>query len=534
MTGFAGSGILTRLALQRDRIMLASWVYGLTAVSYASVAATKKLYPTVASRMTLAVGAGANEVTRALYGQASDLHTLGGLATYKLQSYGPVLAAVMSIIIVTRHTRGDEDAGRLELVGAGVVGRSASLTAALLTAFLANLALALLVAVGLAFAGLAGTSSLAFGLGVAVTGCVFAALTGVVAQLAGNARTVTGIVAAVLGLMYVLRAAGDTAAHGSWLTGLSWVSPIGWSEQLRPFGPRHWWVLAIAPLVTIALGAAAYVLAARRDLGAGLLPTRPGPAAAAAGLRGPLGLAWRLQRGTLLGWVGTFAVYSLVIGALAVGIADLVGNNTAARNMFYRLGGHAGLTDAYLAATIGMLGLLASVYAVRAALRPRGEENGQRAEPVLAAAVGRTRWALSHLTFAFLGPAVLLIIAGLGEGLADGLRSGDAGTEVPRLLGGALAQVPAVWVLAGIAVALFGLAPRLAAMAWVALVAFLVLTELGSVLGLSHWAIDLSPFTHVPKLPGGVFTATPLIWLTAVAVILTGLGLAGLRRRDMG
>jgi ABC-2 type transport system permease protein len=88
-------------------------------------------------------------------------------------------------------------------------------------------------------------------------------------------------------------------------------------------------------------------------------------------------------------------------------------------------------------------------------------------------------------------------------------------------------------VLAGIAVLLFGLVPRWSAAAWGALVGSLVLTELGSLVNLSKWAADISPFTHVPKLPGGTFTATPLVWLLVVAVALTAAGLAGLRRRDL-
>jgi ABC-2 type transport system permease protein len=150
----AGTGILTRLALRRDRIMIASWVYVLAAFAYVSVVSTKKLYPTAASLQAFAEGAGADRVTRAIYGPAGDLHTLGGLATWKLSVFGVVGVAVMSMFIVVRHTRGDEDAGRLELVGAGAVGRLAALTSGLLTALLANLGVALLVAVGLAVPGL--------------------------------------------------------------------------------------------------------------------------------------------------------------------------------------------------------------------------------------------------------------------------------------------------------------------------------------------------------------------------------------------
>ena len=529
----AGTGILTRLALRRDRIMIVSWVYVLAAFAYVSVVSTKKLYPTAASLRAFAAGAGADRVTRAIYGPAGDLHTLGGLATWKLSVFGIVGVAVMSMFIVVRHTRGDEEAGRLELVGAGAVGRLAALTSGLLTALLANLVVALLVAVGLAVPGLPWGDSLAFGLGMAAAGCVFAAITALAAQLAGSRRTAIGIVTSVIALAYLLRAVGDAASAGSWAASLSWFSPIGWSQQLRPFGPLRWWVLVIPVLFTIAVTALAYVIDGRRDLGTGLLPVRPGPPAAGASLDGPLGLAWRLQRGTLLAWASGLALYGLVIGALAAGIGSLVGNNAAARDLFVKLGGQSGLTDALLAAMMGFMGVAASVYAVQATLRLRGEESSGRAEPVLAAAVGRIRWAWSHLVFAVIGPVVLLLLVGLTTGLVYGTHTGDMGKAVGQLLGSALAQVPAVWVLTGIAVALFGLVPRWSAAAWGALVAFLVLTELGSTLNLSHWVTDISPFSHVPKLTGGTFTVVPLLWLLLVAAALIAVGLAGLRRRDI-
>jgi ABC-2 type transport system permease protein len=532
-TEVTGTGILTRLALRRDRIMIVSWVYVLAAFAYVSVVSTKKLYPTAASLQAFAAGAGANRVTRAIYGPAGDLHTLGGLATWKLSVFGVVGVAVMSMFIVVRHTRGDEDAGRLELVGAGAVGRLAALTSGLLTALLANLVVALLVAAGLAVPGLPWGDSLAFGLGMAAAGCAFAAITAVAAQLAGSRRTAIGIVTGVIALAYLLRAVGDAASAGSWAASLSWFSPIGWSQQLRPFGPLRWWVLVIPVLFTIAVTAVAYVIDGRRDLGTGLLPVRPGPPAAGPGLHGPLGLAWRLQRGTLLAWASGLTVYGLVIGALAASIGTLVGNNAAARQLFVKLGGQSGLTNALLAAMMGFMGVAASVYAVQAVLRLRGEESSERAEPVLAAAVGRIRWAWSHLVFAVIGPVVLLLLVGLATGLVYGAHTGDMGRAVGQLLGSALAQVPAVWVLAGLAIALFGLMPRWSAAAWGALVAFLVLTELGSTLNLSHWVSDISPFSHVPKLPGGTFTATPLLWLALVAAALIAAGLAGLRRRDI-
>jgi ABC-2 type transport system permease protein len=288
----------------------------------------------------------------------------------------------------------------------------------------------------------------------------------------------------------------------------------------------------LALVLVAALTALAGALAARRDLGAGLLPTGRGPATAAAWLGSPLALAWRLQRGLFTSWLAGFVALGVVLGGVANSITDLAGDNQQMHDIIVRMGGAQALTDSYLAGMASLLGLIAAGYAVQAVLKLQDEEASGRAEPLLSAPVSRLGWAGSHLVFAALGPAVVLAAGGLAMGLAYGLSAGDVPAQLPRVLGGALAQLPAVWTLAALAVALLGLRPRLAALSWGAL-GLCLLVLLVSGLRLSHWATAASPFTHVPRLPGGPFTATPLAALLAVALALAAAGLSGLRRRDM-
>ncbi|NBH12245.1 ABC transporter permease, partial [Amycolatopsis sp. SID8362] len=265
-----------------------------------------------------------------------------------------------------------------------------------------------------------------------------------------------------------------------------------------------------------------------------ILPPRPGPARAAASLRTPFALAWRLHRGPLLGWLIGVAVVGAVFGSIASGIGDLVGSSPQAQQIFERLGGSHALTQAFLAAMAGMFAMVASLYGVQAALRMRGEETAIRLEPVLATSVGKLRWAGGHLVFAFFGTAALLLVGGLFMGLANGLRTGDVGGSIGDTLAGMLVQLPAAWVVVALAVAIFGLAPAYSAAGWAVGALALLLSLFGPVVNLPQAVLDVSPFQHPPKLPGQEFAATPIVWLLVVAVVALVAGLAGWRRRDVG
>ncbi|MEV1052514.1 ABC transporter permease [Streptomyces sp. NPDC049887] len=525
----AGTGALLRLALRRDRIMLPVWVLVVSGMVVSGVGSLQALYDTQAERARLAASMAANGSLRSLYGPVFGDST-GALVAWRFGTFAAVLAAVMSLIVVVRHTREEEESGRQELLSSAMVGRRAPLTAALLTAGLANAAVAVLIAAGLSGLGAAG--ALALGLAVGGTGVLFATAAAIVAQLTESARLAKGATAAVLGIAFVLRAAGDAGTAGDPARGglgggsslLTWLSPVGWAENVRAYADERWWVLLLMLAAAGAQGAAAYALAGRRDVGMGFLATRPGPAEGRITTAG--GLAWRLQRATWAGWAAGFLLAGTVFGGMADGAADLVGDNEQAKQIFERMGGQTALTDAFLAAMVGMFGLVAALYAVGAVLRMHGEETSQRAEPVLANAVGRTSWAAGHLAVAFGGTVLVMLFA------AAGLALGHGG-DLLAIAGAALVQVPAVWTLAGVALLLYGAVPRAAAAGWAAAGLCLALGWVGPALDLPPAVLNLSPFGHLPKLPGPRMDWTPVLLLTALAVALVAAGLAAFRRRDL-
>ena len=516
--------ILVRLALRRDRVLIPAWVFGLGAAVALTASSYSELYANAAERREVVATLGRTPATLALYGRIYD-DSIGALVAWRLGGIALALAGLMSILIVVRHTRAEEETGRAELVGAGVVGRHAPLAAALITVAIADVALGAVVALAVVAVGLGASGALALGLVFALVGLTFAAVAAIAAQLTRTARAANGIAVAALGAAFGLRAIGDAGPH--WL---AWLSPLGWGQAVRAYAGERWWILAALAALAAVLVGVAVSLAARRDLGAGLLPPRRGPAHGALGT--PLALAWRLQRGALAGWAAGFTILGAAFGSIAQDIDDVIGDSPEVRDALRRLGGAESLADAYLAATLQILALIAAGYAVAATLRLRAEESSGRAEPLLATAVSRTRWALGHAAVALGGTATLLFAAGLAGGAAHALQTGDAG-QLPRVLAAALAQVPAAWVLAGLALALFGLAPRAVTAAWAALAAFLALGQLGPVLELSQSVVDLSPFAHSPQLPGGTTTLAPL-WLTTLAAALAAAGLTGLRHRDIG
>jgi ABC-2 type transport system permease protein len=531
---FRGSAQLVRLGLRRDRITLPIWVYGFAAAAVGTAKSFQSLYPTEASRVAFAAGLTRNPALLMLTGPVFDLRTVGGLTVWRLGSLGGVAIALMNQFLVVRHTRGEEESGRLELLGATSMGRRAPIAAALLLAVIANVAIAVVVAGGLVVIGLPAVGSIAFGISLAMVGLCFAAIAAVCAQISGTSRGANGLTASVLAAAFVLRAIGDSASASGprWL---SWLSPIGWAQQMRPFAGERWWVIALALGFTALLVGVASLLLTHRDLGAGLLADRPGSSRAPSWLRGGTSFGWRLQRGSVVAWTIGVTVLGIAFGALAEGVADLIRGDPKLEDFMRRFGGGPrSVVDAYLATCLGIISLLAAAFLVAAVMRLRTEETTERAEVTLSTALSRWRWAGGHCVVATLGATLMLVAAGFGAGLADGLRAHDVGGRIPPLLAGALSQVPAALVIGAIAVVIYGFVPRWSAAAWGVFGAFVLMGQLGPTLRLPQAVLDLSPFTNAPKIPGQPFALAPVLWMLAAAALLGMFGLYGLRRRDLG
>jgi ABC-2 type transport system permease protein len=530
---------LLRLAARRDRVLLPAWLLALSVLLAASVASVVGLYGTAAEREQYALVAATNVIARAFDGPMAGT-ALGAIVMTETFGLLAVLVGIMSVQAVVRHTRLEEETGRAELIGSAVVGRHAPLTAALVLTFSANaiagaLTAAILVASDLPVAGSILAALLLMGVGWS-----FAGVAAITAQVSSSARGANGLGGAVVGLAFFLRALGDSLGEvtgsGVEVTSAwpSWLSPIGWGQQGRAFGGDRWGILALFAAFVLVAVVTAFALRQHRDVGVGMRPVRAGPSGASARLRSPLGLAWRLQRGPVIGWTAGLVAGALAFGAIGDEVEALVETSDELAELFAQLGDSGVLVDLYIVFMMGLLAVAVGAFAVQGVLRLRTEELAGRAEPLLATAVSRRRWVASHLAVAMIGSAAMLLAVGLAGGTAYGLATGEWGTRFGEWVLAAVVGIPAVLVLAGLVVAAVGLVPRWAAViGWSALGISLVMGQLGALLELPQWVLNLSPFTHVPPVPAEQLEVLPIAWLLALAVALTTLGLVAFRRRDL-
>lgn len=537
MDDFTGTLRLIRLALRRDRFVLPMWILGMAGFLAATTAMFEDSYTTHPELL---------EPDTQIVVENPGMRVLGLVTGASVGAYTlhrdaltlAVLAAMMSVLAVVRHTRQAEELGRAELLAAGVVGRHAPLAAAVAVALAANLALTMLLGLAMVVAGQPVAGSLVAGASIALVGVVFTGVAAVTSQLASTTRGATGLAGACLGLAFMLAALGNMlgTVYSARLRVTSawpaWLSPIGWGQQMRPFADNLWWPLGLAVVATALLVGMAVVLVNRRDVGQGMWPERRGAAHASGTLLTPAGLVWRLQRGALMGWTVGMVGFGLIFGALSDQIEGLEG---AATEWYEAFGGDADLLGAYWASMLQIAGMAAAIYLVAVLLRLHQDEARGTLEPLLGASVSRARWLGAYVTNALAGATLLLLVYALSMGITGGQAVGGTALLLRDLVGAALVQLPAIAVLGALVVTVVMLLPRWSAgVSWL-LVVFCVFVGpmFGPSLGLPGWLMDLSPFSHVPNAPAVAIAHAPVLGLCLASVLVGFVGTLVLRRRDL-
>ncbi len=519
---------LLPVALRQDRTSIAPWIVLISVLSASSVLVYDWVFPDAQSQQVLQLNVTANPAMALIFGKPVDLTTADGFNAWRAGALGAFFSGLMAIFIVVRNSRAEEDSGRAELVASGVVGREARPAVAVAMAAVAAALLGVVSAlVTIAFGG-GVANSIMLSATFTSSALLFAGVAVIAAQVGSDARAANQLAVSVLGTLFVARGYIDSSGAPDWAV---WLTPFGWLQETKPAVDNIWWPLLLVVGLAVVLVGAGLALHARRDFGMGLVAPRPGPARA--GAVGNLwGLALRLHRPTMASWMVGFAVLGVLLGFLANTATDVFAENPAiAQVLASGAVSQEDLVAEFLLTMIRILGIYAAVHGVQVVMRLYAEELEYRADPLLGGAT--TRWAhlASHAVIAFGSTALGMIVAGSVMGwVAD--ATGEA-IGFADVLGQAVATIPAVWVLVGLALAVVGAHPSKRLAGWMGVVATFALTILGPMLNLYDWVLGISPLWHVPNIQAADPAWGGLMGLALVAAAFTTLGFVGYRRRDI-
>lgn len=531
--------VLLRQRIRRDWLQLTLWIAGTAGMAFAGYAGVTQSYSTLEDRQNILAAALANPMILMFRGLPSGTSE-GAFLAFEILPWLALLATLMSTFLAVRHTRGDEEAGRSELVWATPAGRRMPTIVTIVHGILANLVLAALTALALLATGLPAAGSVLSGAAAGATGIAFLGIGLLAAQLMRTARGANSLTVWVLVAAFLIRGIGNAAGtpnddlSGMKSAWFAWLSPFAWAEQTRPYDADLLGPVFLGLGLGLVLATASVALQSLRDIDASFVAERPGRVSARPALASPHALVWRLTSGAIVGW----AVGGAVTGILATTLSGLVdqisGENPAVADILKKIGGATGgLDEVVITVFFTLLGILAACCAVQTVVRARQEEARGTVEAVLATPVGRVRWLADYV---IVGTAAVLIVvaAAVLAGWA-GIRSTDADDSLYRIVAVAgLGQAVAASVFTVLTALVLVLMPRATiGVAWALVLVATMLGMFGPLFGLPEWTANISPFAVTPVVDGDGVDVRGLWWL----VLAVGAGLAAslslMRRREL-
>lgn len=524
-----GYWIMVHFILRRNWLRMLIWLVALAGMVVLVIDSQRELFPTQEAREAYAQIAN-NPAVAALTGLPYAASTLGGILNIKIWMTIAVALSFAVIFLVTRNGRTEEEEGRTELLRAGVLGNHAYSLASwsVFSGFVVLVGAA--TAGGAIGQGLPVEGALLMGGAFSGTALVFLGVAAVTGQLTRTGSGANTLASVILGISFLVRAVADLQGDGETSTWLTWLSPIGWAQQTRSYGENTWWPLLLCVGAALVLCWVALALERNRDLGAGLIRERVGPRLASKALRTPLGLTIRLQRGALIGWTLGIIVFAIFFGAVSSAIVDVFTEDSPLTDMM--LGDSSTVLDGIFGLFLMMNALLVAAFVLKSADAIRAAEATGRVEMQWSSSISRIRWASSRMIVPAVWSLVLLGINGVVLGAAFEVATGQSG-QVGRFLLASIAYWPSSLLVIGVVVFCAAVIPRAAsAVTWAFYGVVVVLSIFGDLFGLPEWVLKSTPFTAIPRLDAD-FTMLPLLIITAIAVLVGGVGLWALRRRDM-
>src|SRR4051794_5648615 len=519
------------------QLRTSSIVLGLSFGAVAASAASTYVdsFPTEATRAALVNSLRGDAGFSVLFGQVDAIGTVGGYTAYKCYVFLTTIGAVWAALLVTRLLRGEEEAGRWQLVLAGRT-TPARATAATLAGVAAGIGVVFLGTAALTMlsgrssdVGFSALDSVTFGLAVVLAPLCFAAVAAVCSQLAQTRRLATTLTMGIFAVAFVIRMIGDAKPSSHWLL---WVTPLGWAELVQPLTENRLLPFIPALVLTSACVLGAVALAARRDAGSGVLATSETAEVRRFGLRSPLGLATRLNAPVLAAWAVGLAAMSFVMGIVSKAAASAVAQSGSANSVLHKLGATGTGASQYLAVVFLLIGSVLALVPANQIGAARDEEASGRLVQGLSRPPSPRRWLAGRLGLAATAIVAMGLLAGVTTWAGARSQGLDVGFADATLAG--VNVIPAALLALGIGALALVLAPRFAAATVYALVAgSLVVDLLGSLVSALHALTRVSLFHYVALAPAQSPSWTNVTVYLVLAALACAIAIVALERRDL-
>ena len=521
--------VLSRRAFLDARTRTIAFGYFFAAYAWLQATGYRSAFPTLADRVAFARSFAGNDAIRLFYGYPYDVMTLGGYSAWRVGGTLVIATAAYGVLAAVRALRTEEEAGRTELVLAGTLRRRTAYVSSLAAIGAGTSVLFVALLVGSVAARLPAGGSAYLALATVSVVPVFAGVGAVASQLAATRRLALGSSALVTAAFWLLRVVADTWRGGA---SLRWATPLGWAEEMRPFTGARPAVLVLPLVAGVTLLAVAGRMSARRDIGAGLVPSRDAALPRQAFLSSPAAQALRSQQGTLTVWVLGVAAVSALIGMISTSISGAGLSSNIKQDLAKFGAGSIVSPIGYLSFVFVVTVLAVSLFACSQIGSARSEEAGGQLETLLALPVGRHRWLGGRLVAAALAVVVLSADAGLFTWA--GAASQGVEIALPRMLEAGANCVPMALLFLGLGSLAYAVVPRASTSIGYGLVTASFLWYLvGSLAGVPRWLVDATPFAHVGLVPAQAFQAGGAVVMALVGIAAGAAALAVFRRRDL-
>ncbi len=518
-----------RRTFRDARTRTITFAYLFAAYAYIQPVGYRHAYPTLSARLGFVHAFAHNDAIRLFYGYPYDPATVGGYSAWRVGGTLAIAAAAFGFLAAVRALRAEEDAGRMEMVLAGILGRSGAFAAALAAILAGTAILWLAELAGFALGGLPAGESAFLALSTASVILVFVGVGALASQLAPTRRIALELGGAAVALSLLLRVIADTSSGAGWLR---WGTPLGWAEEMRPFSHPAPLVLVVPVAASVLMLVLAARIAAGRDLGTGLLPARDVSPPRLRLLGSPTAQALRTERAGLAVWLLCTGGFGFVLGVVSSSISA-AGISKSIQRELDRLGTGSIVTPTgYLSFVFIFFVLAVSLFACAQVGAARQEESEERLETLLSLPVARTRWLGGRLGLAALAGAALCLTAGFTT-WAGAVTQG-LGIPLGKMLEAGANCLPVALLFLGIAALAYALVPRAGSGIAYGLTAVSFLWYLvGSVLGVPKWLVEATPFAHVGLVPAQPFRAMAAIVMLAIGLACAAAALARFRARDL-